>query len=93
MPGFATRERDITELLRECPERMNALTPYTEWYENAIRFPDSPAARHHRERYGNRPYADFRADFEKGLAHWRPAEWACGTRSAHFSTMAWWPGN
>ena len=76
VPGFATREHDITELLRDKPGEMNALTPYTEWYENACKFPDSPAARHHREVYGNRPYAEFQAPFEKGLAQWRPDLWA-----------------
>ena len=76
VPGFATREHDITELMRERPGEMNALTPYTEWYENAIKFPDSPAARHHREVHGGRPYADFREAFEKGLAQWRPDAWA-----------------
>jgi alpha-L-fucosidase len=76
VPGFATREHDITELLHAHPREMNALTPYTEWYENAIRFPDSPAAKHHREVYGNRPYADFREPFEKALAAWRPDAWA-----------------
>jgi alpha-L-fucosidase len=76
VPGFATREHDITELLRDRPGEMNALTPYTEWYENAVKFPGSPAAEHHRAVYGGRPYAEFRAPFEQGLAHWRPGEWA-----------------
>jgi alpha-L-fucosidase len=76
VPGFATREHDITELLRDKPREMNALTPYTEWYENAIKFPASPAAKHHREVYGNRPYAEFQAPFEQGLAQWRPDLWA-----------------
>jgi alpha-L-fucosidase len=60
VPGFATREHDITELLREKPAQMNELSPYAEWYQNALQFPDSPAAKYHREKYGGRPYADFR---------------------------------
>ena len=49
-----------------------ALSPYAEWYENSLRFPDSPVARHHREAYGDRPYAAFAADFEAGLEQWDP---------------------
>ena len=35
-------------------------SPYVEWYENSLRFPDSPAARHHRATYGDRPYRVLR---------------------------------
>jgi alpha-L-fucosidase len=52
------------------------MTPYTEWYWNAIRVPESPSAAHHRERWKGRPYEDFRADFAKGLEGWDPADWA-----------------
>jgi alpha-L-fucosidase len=76
VPGFATREHDITELLRERPAEMNQLSPYSEWYENSLKFPDSPAAKYHRERYGGRPYAEFREAYEKGLERWRPDLWA-----------------
>ena len=76
VPGFATREHDITELLRDHPAQMNELSPYAEWYENALKFPGSPAAQYHREKYGGRPYTDFREAYEKGLAQWRPDVWA-----------------
>jgi alpha-L-fucosidase len=76
VPGFATREHDITELMRDRPGEMNALSPYSEWYENSLKFPDSPAAKHHREVHGGRPYAEFREAYEKGLARWRPDLWA-----------------
>lgn len=76
VPGFATRDREIGELMRECYDDFLPLSPYTEWYENAIKFRDSPSARHHRETYGDRPYAAFQADWEAGLEHWRPEEWA-----------------
>jgi alpha-L-fucosidase len=51
-------------------------SPYTEWYENSMRFPDSPVARHHRETYGSKPYRDFARDWEAGLATWDPDDWA-----------------
>ncbi len=76
VPGFAPREHDIIELLHERPEDMNELSPYSEWYQNSLQFPDSPVAKHHREVHGNRPYADFQAAYEKGLEQWQPERWA-----------------
>ena len=43
-----------------------------EWYENSLRFPDSPAARHHREHYEGRPYEQFAAEWEAGVEQWDP---------------------
>jgi len=82
VPGFAPRDHDITELLRDHYDDLCPLTPYTEWYENSLRFPESPVARYHREHYGERPYAAFQADFEAGLAHWDPAAWAADFEAA-----------
>jgi alpha-L-fucosidase len=76
VPGFAPREREIGELMRECFGDFLPLSPYAEWYENAIKFPDSPSARHHRETYGDRPYSAFQADWESALDRWRPEDWA-----------------
>ena len=45
---------------------MLPLSPYTEWYENAIKFPWSPSARHHREHHGDKKYAEFAVDFVRG---------------------------
>lgn len=47
---------------------------YAEWYANTIRIPDSPAAKHHTDVHGGRPYEAF-------LDQWRaesydPADWA-----------------
>jgi hypothetical protein len=52
------------------------MTPYTEWYWNALRVPGSPTARFHAEHYGDRPYADFRPPFAEGLRAWDPSAWA-----------------
>ena len=59
-----------------------ARAPYTEWYENSLRYPDSPVARHHRQRWGDRPYEAFAADFEAGLEQWDPQAWAERFRGA-----------
>jgi alpha-L-fucosidase len=53
-----------------------ALTPYTEWYWNAIRTPGTPSAEFHRRQYGDADYADFRAPFLEGLKSWDPDAWA-----------------
>lgn len=76
VPGFAPREWDIHQLARERFDDFLPLSPYTEWYENAIKFPWSPSAVHHREVYGGRPYSDFARDFVAGLEHWDPDGWA-----------------
>jgi alpha-L-fucosidase len=82
VPGFAPRDRGIRELMRERYRDLLPLSPYTEWYENAIRFEWSPSAAYHREHFPGRPYASFRAEFERGLAHWDPAGWAAAFRAA-----------
>jgi len=83
VPAFAPRDCDILELLRTRYRDLQAFTPYVEWYENALKFPDSPVARYHREHYGARPYAAFREDFERGgIARLDPDGWAEAFRAA-----------
>ncbi len=83
VPAFAPRELDILELLRARYDDVQAHTPYVEWYENALKIPGSPVARYHREHYGERPYASFRGDFERGgIARLDPEAWADAFRAA-----------
>jgi len=56
------------------PDEFFVTAPYAEWYANTIRIPDSPAARHHAEMYGGRPYDAFLDDWR--AEHFDPAEWA-----------------
>jgi alpha-L-fucosidase len=74
--GFAPVEDDVTAMIQSGDPRAMGWSPYTEWYENSLRFPDSPVARHHRDVYGDRPYRDFAAEWEAGLAQWDPEDWA-----------------
>jgi len=74
--GFAPTGREIGELLASTALDTLAETPYTEWYANSLRFPDSSAARHHRETFGDRPYEAFADDFRDALALWDPTDWA-----------------
>lgn len=76
VPAFATVDAEIGELLARRDPHALAWSPYSEWYENSLRFPESPAARHHREVYGDRPYRQFAADWEAALEGWDPDEWA-----------------
>jgi alpha-L-fucosidase len=76
IPGFAPRLDHVSEAFTKHYRLSAVMTPYTEWYENAIRVPESPSAEHHDREWQGRPYADFKQDFELGLEQWDPAEWA-----------------
>lgn len=76
IPAFAPRLAHPSEAFEKHYPLSAVMTPYTEWYENAIRVPESPSARHHQEQWGGRPYADFREPFVAGLEKWHPREWA-----------------
>jgi alpha-L-fucosidase len=76
VPAFAPPTKHVSQAFSEHYRLGAVMTPYTEWYENALRVPESPSARHHAEHWAGRSYGEFRADFAAGLEHWRPAEWA-----------------
>lgn len=74
--GWAPTDHEIGELMASGGPDPMASVPYIEWYENSLRFPDSPVARHHRATYGSRPYESFADDYRAGLAEWDPTDWA-----------------
>lgn len=76
VPAYAPRGRSITEIVRSHPEDGWARLPYTEWYANSLRFPQSPAAAHHRAAYGDRLYEDFRAEFDTASQAFDADAWA-----------------
>jgi alpha-L-fucosidase len=76
VPAFAPVDADIGALVRSGRRDALAWSPYSEWYENSLRFAASPVAQHHRAVYGDRPYTDFAAEWEAGLEHWDPDDWA-----------------
>jgi alpha-L-fucosidase len=101
VPAFAPVDEDIGELLKSGRRDALSCAPYSEWYENSLKFPASPAARHHREVWGNRPYEQFADDWVAGLDQWNPDEWAArfaatGARyvvfvSKHMDGYCMWP--
>jgi len=82
VPGFAPVDAGIGELLMSGERNALKNSPYSEWYENSLRFPDSAVSRHHRATYGDREYAEFARDWEQGLEHWDPQGWATAFRDA-----------
>jgi alpha-L-fucosidase len=76
IPAFAARSGSISDAFRDNYDIAVALTPYTEWYWNAIKVPECESARHHREVWNNQPYENFRDPFLKGLEQWSPGAWA-----------------
>ncbi|NOX49527.1 MAG: alpha-L-fucosidase [Gammaproteobacteria bacterium] len=76
IPAFAPRQNNVADAFNNNYALSAVMTPYTEWYDNAIRVSESPSAAYHAEHYGDRPYTDFKTDFETGLEHWDVEEWA-----------------
>ncbi len=76
VPAFAPVDVDFGSLIGSGRREAFGSSPYVEWYQNSLRFPDSPASRHHREIWGDRPYESFRELWESGLEQWDPDAWA-----------------
>jgi len=76
VPGFAPTGAEIGELLAAGRPDALAWTPYTEWYENSLRFDGSPVARHHAATWGRLPYRAFARRWEDALDGWDPDAWA-----------------
>jgi alpha-L-fucosidase len=103
IPGFAPKLGSIGEAFAKDYDRAVAMTPYTEWYQNAIRVPGTPSAQFHKEHYGDAPYTDFKTPFEEGLKSWDPAAWAEAFRDAgaryvvlvtkHHDGLCLWPSD
>ncbi len=76
IPGFAARLRNVSDAFSQHYPLSAVMTPYTEWYDNALRVPESPTARHHAESWPGLQYADFRKPFNQALERWDPVAWA-----------------
>lgn len=75
VPAWAPRGRDLHDLMVYDYDDVNALTPYAEWYANAMRLPGSATAAHHARVWGGAPYEDFRAPFEAAAQAFDAEAW------------------
>jgi alpha-L-fucosidase len=82
IPAFAARLGDITDAFKKDYDRAVAMTPYTEWYANAIKVAGTPSAEFHRANYGDAPYEAFKEPFLAGLKNWDATAWAEAFRDA-----------
>jgi alpha-L-fucosidase len=76
VPAWAPRGTSITELVRTRYDDAFVQGPYAEWYENALRFPESPTSAHHRAAYGSRDYQTFRPEFDEAAEAFDAHSWA-----------------
>lgn len=76
VPGFAPHSGKISEANQTDYDNSIALSPYSEWYANAIKIDGSPSADFHAETYNGREYSSFQLDFENSLQQWDPLAWA-----------------
>jgi alpha-L-fucosidase len=76
IPAFAAKLDHVSDAFSLHYYQGVVMTPYTEWYDNALRVPGSPSAEFHQKRYGDQPYESFREPFAKGLEQWDPQAWA-----------------
>ena len=91
MTGWAPRGHDINELLRRDYDDARLFTPYTEWYENSLRFADSPVAEYHRRAYGARSYASFADRLRGGAAALGPGRVGAALPPPARATSCWSP--
>lgn len=103
VPAFAPPGKSLTELFETAYDDAFVQGPYAEWYDNALRDPASPTAAHHREHWGDAPYAAFREPFEKAAEAFDADAWAdlfaeAGARyvvfvTKHHDGYCLWPTN
>ena len=76
VPAFAPPGQSITQLFETAYDDAFVQGPYAEWYENALRDPDSPTSAHHRRTWGDIPYTAFRGPFEMAAEAFDADAWA-----------------
>ncbi len=76
IPAFAPHVGKLSDAGKQDYDMSIAISPYTEWYSNSIKVPDTPSAVFHKENYGDKLYEEFKQDFLDGLKQWKPSEWA-----------------
>ena len=101
IPAWAPRGRAIHELHGDDYYMSAVMTPYSEWYDNAVRVEGSETRKRHLELYGDKPYQDFFPEFDAQSQRFDANEWAdffveCGATHCVFVTkhhdgLCLWP--
>lgn len=91
IPAWAPRGRAIHELTGDDFDMSAVLTPYSEWYENALRVEGSATRARHLDLYGDKPFTDFRPEFDAAATAFDANVWAdffaaCGATYVVFVT-------
>ncbi|MBI1400559.1 alpha-L-fucosidase [Hyphomonas sp.] len=76
IPAWAPRGRAIHELVGDDFDMSAVLTPYSEWYENAMRVEGSATRERHKRLYGDKPFTDFRPEFDRAAEAFDANVWA-----------------
>lgn len=76
IPAWAPRGTAIHELTGDDYYRSTVLMPYSEWYDNAQRVEGSATQKRHKELYGDKPYTDFRPEFDELSQKFDANAWA-----------------
>jgi alpha-L-fucosidase len=101
IPGFAPPTESLSATFDAQYDQAIPMSPYSEWYENAIKIKGTPSWEFHQKHYGGAPYRDFKKTFEEGLKHWDADAWAETFRDAgaryvvlvtkHHDGLCLWP--
>ncbi len=76
VPAYAPGAVSISELFKIDYDNAMAISPYAEWYWNAMRVSGSPTAERHARVHGGKPYEAFREEFEKAAEAFDAGAWA-----------------
>lgn len=82
VPAWAPRGRPLNELMLEDYDNASVLSAYAEWYQNAMACPESPTAAYHHQVYGDAPYSNFRAEFDRVSQAFDADIWASAFQKA-----------
>lgn len=101
IPAWAPRGRAIHELTGDAYDMSAVLTPYSEWYDNALRVEGSETRARHLALYGDKPFTDFRPEFDAAARAFDADAWAdffveCGAThcvfvAKHHDGYCLWP--
>lgn len=101
IPAFAPKTESLSANFEDQYDQAIPMSPYSEWYENAIKIKGTPSWEYHQKHYGGAPYRDFKKTFEQGLTHWDADAWAETFRDAgaryvvlvtkHHDGLCLWP--